>query len=401
MEDKWRGKGFTTSLIAVVVIALIAVGLKVAWNFASDSTAPTSTVSQEIIDALTVKTASADAECSLDANGLVSYQVDALTEVPDPRKWSDALSTPFTATTANEIRNELQQAICKDPLLGVSYLVFFATDVRDQLLVDAGVDILKLNPWLKPFAVDPSEINAKAAEFIPLLDVKNPSDKQVNQAINKNREWQQLASYVNTLLDRFEVSGIEARKSIVNYHLAVGGLVVGSLPSVERNPNQESLPALILSLTEKDQCQAILEMGANVADKRPELFKVSGCEPQLAECTTDCGSTTPVCTENCTPICPPNQPNGGWDSELGKLVCKDSPDRDTEAQDNNKPGGGGIAPVQTDPVGNPEGGTPADIYTPPAPAPVPTPDPAPAPAPEATQPPASGCAPAPGETTCP
>lgn len=56
-----------------------------------------------------------------------------------------------------------------------------------------------------------------------------------------------------------------------------------------------------------------------------------------------------------------------------------NPALSTENQGNNKPGGGGLAPVQTDPVGPPAAGEPEPTYTPPpavqAPAPKVTPKP--------------------------
>lgn len=100
---------------------------------------------------------------------------------------------------------------------------------------------------------------------------------------------------------------------------------------------------------------------------------------------------------DCNPVCPPEMPYGQYP------LCKDSPANDPEAQENNLPGGGGLAPPLSGPAAPPAAGAPPAIYTPaPAPSPAPTlqPDPTPAPTPEATQPPASGCAPAPGKP-CP
>jgi len=104
-------------------------------------------------------------------------------------------------------------------------------------------------------------------------------------------------------------------------------------------------------------------------------------------------------------VCSPNQPHGTFP------VCKDSSSRDPQNQGNNKKGGGGLAPVQTDPQGPPAAGHPPVIYTtPPVPAPASTPpvgstpDPAPAPAPEPAAPapsaPATGTSCAPGILVC-
>lgn len=233
----------------------------------------------ELAKLLTVSTISDDARCVVDNDefNIVEFDIAALKGVP-PREWSDALGTPVQASEPEPARDEIQDAVCEDPLLGVTYLKFVATIVRDELLERTGVDILVLNPWLEPFAVSDDKINTLAAGFVPLLDVDNPSDEQVRTALVKNQEWQKVAAYANTLLDRFEVTGIDARMSVVNYHLAIGGLVVGGLPAVEKNPNQEDLPALILSLTEKDQCVPLLVIGFNMGDKRPELFEPPVCE---------------------------------------------------------------------------------------------------------------------------
>ena len=378
------------AIIAAVTLSLVA--FTGSTNTASEEKLPE--ISQEVIDALTVKTASADAGCVLDANGLVSYQIGALEAVPAPRLWSDAVSTPFAATTPEEIRDELQAETCKDVLLGVSELVFFATDVRDELLSKTGVDLVELNPWLKPFAVDPSEINELAAEFIPLLDVEEPKDSEVTTAIKQNRKWQELASYVNTLYDRFTVSGPEARMSVVNYHLAVGGLVVGGLPAVERNANQEDLPALILSLTEKDQCAPLLTIGANTGDKRPELFGAGDCvTPDTpgtppappTECTENCTQNPPPCTSNCTPPCPPNNmtpscaPKGGdkkdYEYPEGKPpVTETRPaDQAPPVVDTNVGGGGGVVDTPANNPGSETGVTAPDAEpAPTTPTPLPS-----------------------------
>lgn len=355
-------------------------------------------ISDEMVDKLTVETASADAECESGNTGVVDFNIGALAGIP-PRLWSDALSTPFTATVAEDVRNELQRTICEDPLLGVSYLVFFATDVRDTIKSDTGVDIVDLNPWLKPFATKPSQINQLAAGFIPLLDVKDRSkiNELKSTAFDMNIKWQETAGLLNTLFDRFAVVGIEARESVVNYHLAAGGLVVGSLPAVERNPNQEDLPALILSLTEKDQCEDLLTIGANMGDKRPELFgdrvcETPGCEGEGCNppCSEDCGpppcvtNCEPPCTVNCEPCppgntipdCAPKSPNpGDYTYPPGKPpVTETNPPEETPPPVvTEETGGGGVVDTPTNDPGS-ETGTTAPDADPPAPETTPPPN---------------------------
>ena len=379
-------------LLLIATIAIVHFAPMIFGSNAKASIERTAEDREAIIDALTIRSTSADAECDTNDYGLVEFQIGALEPVPDPRKWSDALGTPIVNSDPEKARDELKQTICEDPLLGASYMTFFATDVRDLLIEDTGVDIVELNKWLEPYAADPSEINVTAAGFIPLLDVRDPSEVQIDAAMGLNRDWQHEAEFVNTLLDRFEVSGIDARESIVNYHLAIGGLVVGNLPAVERNDKQENLPALIFSLTEKNQCEELLSIGANVGDKRPELFEAKECEPPTPTPTPT--HTTPPSEE---PECPPDMPNGTWP------VCKDDP---AETPD-TPTGGGGPAPDQTDSVGPPAGGEPPATYTP---APVPpaassppagsTPGPSPEPSAATPEAPAVGCSPAPGKS-CP
>lgn len=110
------------------------------------------------------------------------------------------------------------------------------------------------------------------------------------------------------------------------------------------------------------------------------------------------------------PMVPPGTPETPPPPPTTPPLEEKVPSQDPENQGNNKPGGGGQAPPQSDPVGPPAAGTPPVVYTP---APVPpvvtppvgsTPDPAPAPAPEPEAPtpeaPAEGCSPPPGMATC-
>lgn len=87
-----------------------------------------------------------------------------------------------------------------------------------------------------------------------------------------------------------------------------------------------------------------------------QVFKPSKPNTPKGGCKHNC--TTPPCIEI---------PGNG----VSECNPKD-PSQSTQSQGNNKPGGGGTAPAQTDPVGPPAGGTPPPTYTP-APAPTPTP----------------------------
>lgn len=305
------------SIVAVVVLVAALVAGFTIFGGGKDSAAAKSSIittsawkpmasasadaqdQQAIIDLLSVKTASPDSVCKTDQYKLVGWQIGSLENIP-PRKWSDAISTPFNATDPEGIRNELQQAICQDPLLGVSWAQFFATSVPG---------LTDVNEWLKPFAIDPAQINVKAAEYVPLLDVANPTTAQVDAAMAKNKEWQQTASFINTLFDKAAQLEVKALPSVKNLHLAVAGMVVGKLPSVELNPDQEGLPALVLTYTAKDVCKPLLTIGVNVADKRPELFESKVCSTP----TTPTSTTTPPPTTHTTPPTtpPPTTPPTG------------------------------------------------------------------------------------------
>ena len=292
-------------------------------NITTSAWAPTSTASastdaldqQAIIDLLTVKTASPDSVCKTDEYKLVGWKIGSLENIP-PRMWSDAISTPFNATDPEGIRNELQQAICQDPLLGVSWAQFFATNVPGLTAV---------NEWLKPFAIDPAQINVLASSYVPLLDVANPTPAQVTTAIAKNTEWQQTASFINTLFDKAAQLEVKALPSVKNLHLAVGGMVVGTLPAVELNPDQENLPALVLTYTAKDVCKPLLTIGINVADKRPELFESKVCTtPATPAPTTSQTPTTPPTTHTTPPTTTPSCPPGQHGTPP---ICKDDPSK--------------------------------------------------------------------------
>ncbi len=209
-----------------------------------------------------------------DGQTVVKYKVAALTGTP-PRMWSDALSVPYSNTDPQKMLGETQAAICQDPLYGVTVANFFAT------MSVGNVHLVDLNDWLKPFGGDAKQINVKAAEYIPLLDVQNPSVAQQETAVAQNIAWQKVAEKIGTLLSRFHLAGVRSEQSVKNYHLVAGGAVVGGLPEVGLNPSQENLPALMLELTEKGACAPLKVIGFNTGDKRSEEFTPRTCvKPQ-------------------------------------------------------------------------------------------------------------------------
>lgn len=327
-----------------------------------------------LIKALTVKTTPASAECKADQYGNVPYQIDSLLGVP-PRIATDAISTPITVTDPVAARVALQEAVCKDPLLGVTWLAFMATTLRDQVLRDTGIDLLVLNPRLKAYA-DVSQINAQATAFLPLLNVKDPSKTQLDDAIRKNRTWQKAAALVNTLLERFAVLGIEARLSLVNYHLTDYALDVDALPMVGINDKEESLPALIFSITEKGQCGEVTSFGANVGDKRPELFAAKTCAPPASNPAPKAKShvqpTSPCPPGNTIPSCAPKSHNpADYAYPTGKppVIVTTPQEATPPAVITTQPGGGGVSDTTANSPGTETGTTaPTAVPAPAAPA---------------------------------
>jgi hypothetical protein len=209
------------------------------------------TISQETLQALTVTTVEANKCLELvgSGDGYVGWDIGALKRtVPDgPRLWNDSISIPLGEAGAepSTMFREFQTNVCEDPILGSTWAYMFAH------MEIGGVRVIDLNPWLEPFAVEPEEINDVARSFVPLVDVANPSTEQQTAAAEANRSWQAYALRIVTLFERFTVGDVQSWTSVWNMHLTGGGVIVGNFPEVGVNPNQEALPALILSVTER------------------------------------------------------------------------------------------------------------------------------------------------------
>jgi hypothetical protein len=243
-------------------------------------------VSQAVINDLTITSVNVSCTNLVDAYGgatkvsngenlvVFKHHIGALKGVP-PRLWSDALDVPYFNTVPQNMLEETLATICENPLYGSTVANMFA-----HLTVD-GVSVLKHNPWLGPFvgSLSGSGINATASTFTPLLDVTHATQAQARAAVSWNLSWQVYAEKLDTMLTNFQVNGIQALPSVLNYHRVVNGLEVGGLPEVELNPNQENLPALILDLTIKGQCAPLARIGFNTGDKRPEVFATPSCAP--------------------------------------------------------------------------------------------------------------------------
>jgi len=336
-----------------------------------------------IAKSMTVHKDDAQYKCAVDTYGNIQFKIGSKLPTPDSRIKPDAISTPIKSTNIISARAELQKGICEDPLLGNGWKTFLATEVRDQLLKATGLDLLELNPELKS-STDVTKVKSQAQKFDPLEFAKNPSDEDIKDAITQNKAWQQEASLVNTLLERFMVTGIESRKSLVNYHLIDYSLAVNSFADIGINDKEESLPALIFTIVEKGQCGEITAFGANTGDKRPELFTAKECKPDVTtpSCKKDCTTDTPECKTNCnpTPECTKNCLTPKSDDKKDYVYPKDKPkvtspgpaDKEKPKVDTEKTGGGGVKDTPTKDKGDETGVQAPDTTKPPV---KPTPPP--------------------------
>lgn len=413
------GRGPT--VIAIILAILAFFGLLISSVLATPSqAAATSTPDQATINALTVTTVPANASCTTDANGLVPWNIGTLKPVGDGgRKWSDSVELPFTSSDPAQVLAEVLKTNCENPEFGIMNANAFAN------LELGDVKVLDLNPWLQPFAGNgDTVINAKAASYVTLLDVKNPSEAQVAEAAKKNKEYQEVAAKVNTLILKFVLGGVHSDRSIKNYHLLAGGLTVGTLPAIGLNDHQEGLSALQLYLTDKGQAKCFAKIGYNLGDRRWEQFTCStppakptppgstptpgtsthpGTPPGTTPpggCKTGCTPTTPTTTPPTTNPpheCVPPKPYGTWPNCYGPKSPAPQPSG-VEKPTNNpvgppqntppppkstplQPGGGGngggtqtTAPANNNP-GNPVTGAPTGAGP-------------------------TSCVPPPGKTTC-
>lgn len=276
----------------IVIIAVVALAIGAVFVLASQSNTPSSaaakksdsSITDAVVAMLTVTTVT---EHCATSSGVVTYDIGALKGTP-PRKWSDALSTPLPGGL-----DAVKASTCTDPLYGSTVANMFAT-----LKVD-GVSVVSLNPWLRPF-MDVSQINDRASEFIPLLDVAHPSQAQKVKAVAKNHDYQELANRLNTLMSRLQEAGTHAYKSERNWHLKAAGMQVGGLPEVGLDSRIDVKPALILEGTVKNACGPVVRIGFNTGDKRPEVFATPTCSSSHPHGTPP-NHHGHGCVKNCTP----------------------------------------------------------------------------------------------------
>ncbi len=275
-------------------------------------------VDQGVLDALTVKTSTVDCAQIAETDGtgtdkVIKFSIGALKPVSanaaqanqETRLWSDAISTPYKSSEKDNVALliETQKSVCGDPELGVTLANMFAN------MIVEGTEVVKLNPWLKPYAGNVDKINDEAKKFIPLLDSNiTPNKDLYDKAIEQNHAYEKLAEKLDTLLSKFKADGVRTSRTTLFYHLETGGLVVGNLPEVELVDQlnlQYEAKAFRLKLDEKTG-QCLIEIGFNIGDKRPEEFEecvIPTAPPvnnKLPQSTTPRRGTTPRTTPGTT-----------------------------------------------------------------------------------------------------
>lgn len=301
----------------------------------------------------------------------------------------DSVSTRFTASlVANQdyvgMMNEFMSEDC-----GNLTLIDMAIHGLATLPVDQTHTARDVNSWWM------DEYFAKIDSGKTLRELFLTKKAGEGNKLFVTADFQKYASLTNLLLARVKPVAMDASRSLSNYYVpARSGLAAGEIPVTELNPQPESRMAIWMGYTLKSGSCTNIEFGFNVLDKRFETRATCVITPPTTTCktTNSCTTThTPGCTSNCSPpvktcvsVYGSKYPNGLYP------VCKDGEGNLPSNQGHNRPGGGGPAPVQTDPVGPPAAGTPPVTYTPaPVPAPAPTSTPigsTPAPSPTATPP---------------
>lgn len=325
------------------------------------------------------------AEAKCETNLFVDHSVRTVEPGnPEKKQFPTAVSIPFTGADDKAVLTEMTKTeLCGNPTA-------FEMVVNEMLLWSSadipGADENK--DWLNEIKADIDSTPFGIDSFVD----KTPTGK-----LFVTETYQKYAAWVNTVLLRSVPEGKQSLTSIRNWEVSAVADPRG-LPSATQAEVQENKPAWVRSFIDK-MGNCLLRFGFNAEDRRIEIFE---CEQPVPPGTTPPTDTPPGCVgTECEPppafVCPPEQPHKSWSEDLGKWICKDDPSRDPEQQSNNRPGGGGLAPVQTDPPGPPAGGEPEPTYT--APAPVQTPAPevtpivVPTPAPTVApseQPPADG-----------
>ena len=256
----------------VALVALIA-GLALALTGCSIN--PTEELSDELKAMLTVTDSSLSCTKIVEKakgedaviNGIYKLTVEA-TKPADDRYVTTSPGLPLKGKTSAARDADIELTLCIDPLQGGMFAHWLAhAKVKDARILD-------LNEWLKPFDIDVDQVSVYVQEtYLPNFGKENPTDDDYQAQVVATRAYEEFASKLVTMLNRFQSYDETSAKSTLNYSLVAGGAVAGKVPPLQLNPEQESLKAKRYALTEKDQCEPLLVVGFNFHDKRLEQFK--------------------------------------------------------------------------------------------------------------------------------
>ena len=278
--------------------------------------------------------------------------------------WSDATCPAL----AEESRDAIVVEILTKPDCGA----MAGNALYNALPFDTAVGNISLrenNPWLAEFGFnDPTHINDWA------MAAMNATGKVRVQYAKK-------LALIAELIERLHVTTIGDGMASSSYTLVVSG--VGNAASVDKSNPEYTIPEftlsnipykgrfIYLSITIKGQPSGCNYIGVNVGyggivDKNGHggdgRFAQFVCPPPPPPAPSVPITSPPVpvkrhSVESCASVYPK--------FPYGHLAtgCKDGAGHDPSYQGHNRPGGNGVAPVQTDQQGAPAGGTPPATYT--------------------------------------
>ena len=327
------------------------------------------------------------AEAKCETNLFVDHSIRTVEPGnPEKKQFPTAVSVPFTGADDKAVLTEMTKTeLCGNPTA--------LEMVVNEMLLWSSADIPGADEnkdWLNEIKADIDSTPFGIDSFVD----KTPTGK-----LFVTETYQKYAAWVNTVLLRSVGEGQQSLTSIRNWEVSAVADPRGLPSATQAEVLQENKPAWVRSFIDK-MGNCLLRFGFNAEDRRIEIFE---CPQPVNPEQPPTVTPPPGCVgDDCEPpptfVCPPEQPHKAWSVDLNKWICKDDPSRDPEQQGNNRPGGGGLAPEQTDPLGPPAGGEPEPTYTPPAPVQTPAPEVTPiviAPSSEPTvapteQPPADG-----------
>ncbi|MEK7602958.1 MAG: hypothetical protein AAB459_01805 [Patescibacteria group bacterium] len=329
-QGNWRrGTVFFAVLITITFVAALLVRANNDEK-SGGSSDPTTTSSapapegndydrDELLKLVTVRTTSVDCLAvarkhhdtqAVGDTKVIKFRNGANASVARGERIEGGVNTPLVGDTDPARLESAIHKVCSDPLYACGVGRSFG--VWEPL----GPQIARANPWIgKNVKKSDDDINDCAVRLTRIRNVDDMSDDELADAIvSRDRKVRVFTEKVATLIDRFRVDGTRPEQSVRNYHLSGEGIVAGSFPNWELNPQQEKLPALVLALVPKGACGPVMVIGFNLFDARPEEFAPPTCTDTPTTPTTppsggcrNCGggttTTRPVVTTTTTTSC--------------------------------------------------------------------------------------------------